>query len=131
MSHLAERKEKNCLNCGTTVVGKYCHVCGQENVEPKETFWQLASHFFANITHFDGKVFTSMKDLILRPGFLSNEYMSGKRASYLNPIRMYLFTSFVFFLVFFSLYTVDENTVKIEINKNNIDTRLCIVHKEF
>ena len=121
MSHLAERKEKNCLNCGTTVVGKYCHVCGQENVEPKETFWQLASHFLADITHFDGKVFTSMKDLILKPGFLSNEYMSGKRASYLNPIRMYLFTSFVFFLVFFSLYTVDENTVKIEINKNNID----------
>jgi len=121
MSHAAERKEKNCLNCGTTVVGKYCHVCGQENVEPKETFWQLASHFFADITHFDGKVFTSMKDLILRPGFLSNEYMSGKRASYLNPIRMYLFTSFVFFLVFFSLYTVDENSLKIEFNKTNID----------
>jgi len=121
MSHAAERKEKNCLNCGTTVVGKYCHVCGQENVEPKETFWQLASHFFADITHFDGKVFTSMKDLILRPGFLSNEYMSGRRASYLNPIRMYLFTSFVFFLVFFSLYTVDENSLKIEFNKTNID----------
>lgn len=121
MSHLAERKEKNCLNCGTTVVGKYCHVCGQENVEPKETVWHLAAHFFSDITHFDGKVFTSMKDLVLKPGFLSNEYMSGKRASYLNPIRMYLFTSFVFFLVFFSLYAVDENSVKIKIDKNNID----------
>lgn len=119
MSHLIERKEKNCLNCGTIVVGKYCHTCGQENIEPKETVWQLASHFFSDITHFDGKVFTSMKDLILKPGFLSKEYMNGKRASYLNPIRMYLFTSFVFFLVFFSLYSVDGNTVKIEVGKNN------------
>jgi hypothetical protein len=124
MSHLPERKEKDCLNCGTTVLGKYCHVCGQENLEPKETVWQLASHFFSDITHFDGKVFTSMKDLILMPGFLSREYMRGKRASYLNPVRMYLFTSFVFFLVFFSLYKVDENSLKIEnieINKKNID----------
>lgn len=121
MFHLPERKEKNCLNCGTIVVGKYCHVCGQENVEPKETVWQLVSHFFSDITHFDGKVFTSMKDLILKPGFLSREYMRGKRTSYLNPIRMYLFTSFVFFLVFFSLYKVDENSVHLVIGKNGID----------
>ncbi len=121
MSHLPERKEKNCLNCGTTVIGKYCHVCGQENVQPKETVWHLLSHFFNDITHFDGKFFTSMKDLILRPGFLSKEYMKGKRASYLNPVRMYLFTSFIFFLIFFSLYKVDEDSVVIQVNQNNID----------
>jgi hypothetical protein len=121
MSHLPERKEKNCLNCGTVVIGKYCHICGQENIEPKETVWHLLSHFFSGITHFDGKVFTSMKDLVLKPGFLSKEYVRGKRASYLNPIRMYLFTSFVFFLVFFSIYKVDENSVNIEIDKNNIN----------
>jgi len=121
MSHLPERKEKDCLNCGTTIIGKYCHVCGQENIEPKETVWHLVSHFFSDITHFDGKVFTSMKDLILKPGFLSKEYMKGKRVSYLNPIRMYLFTSFVFFLVFFSLYRIDENSLDILIGGNNID----------
>lgn len=121
MSHLPQRKEKNCLNCGTTVIGKYCHVCGQENIEPKETVWQLVSHFFNDITHFDGKFFTSIKDLVVKPGFLSKEYMKGKRASYLNPVRMYLFTSFIFFLVFFSLFKVDENSMNIGINKNNID----------
>ena len=121
MSHLSERKEKNCLNCETTVTGKYCHVCGQENTEPKETVWQLVSHFFSDITHFDGKVFTSMKDLVLKPGFLSREYMRGKRASYLNPVRMYLFTSFVFFLIFFSLYKVDENSLNIKVDKESIE----------
>ncbi len=121
MSHLAERKEKNCLNCGTTVIGKYCHKCGQENVEPKESVWHLLSHFFNDLTHFDGKFFTSMKDLILKPGFLSKEYMMGKRMSYLNPVRMYLFTSFVFFLIFFSLYKIDKESTLITINKKNIE----------
>ncbi len=115
MSHLRERIEKNCLNCGTTVIGKYCHVCGQENIEPKESVWHLISHFFSDITHFDGKFFTSIKDLILKPGFLSKEYMKGKRASYFNPIRMYLFTSFIFFLSFFSFFynTSKEPVVKL------------------
>ena len=104
MSHLAHRKETNCLNCGTTVIGAYCHVCGQENLEPKESLWHLVLHFFNDVTHFDGKFFSSLKDVLLKPGFLSKEYMNGRRASYLNPIRMYLFTSFIFFLVFFSAY---------------------------
>lgn len=103
MSHLRERKEKDCLNCGATVHGKYCHVCGQENVEPKETFFGMVTHFFYDITHFDGKFFTTVKDLLLYPGFLSAEYMKGKRMSYLNPVRMYVFTSAVFFLIFFSI----------------------------
>ena len=96
-------------------------MCGQENTEPKESVWQLVSHFFNDITHFDGKFFISMKDLISKPGFLSKEYMVGRRAKYLNPIRMYVFTSFIFFLVFFSLYKVNENSIKVSINKNNIE----------
>ena len=103
MSHRPERKEKNCLNCGTTVQGKYCQVCGQENTEPKETFWGMLTHFFNDITHFDGKFFTTLKDLLFRPGFLSAEYMKGRRMSYLNPVRMYVFTSAIFFLIFFSV----------------------------
>ena len=110
MSHLAQRKEKNCLNCGTTVVGRYCHVCGQENVEPKESMWQLVAHFFNDITHFDGKFFSTLKDLLFRPGFLPREYMNGRRASYLNPVRMYIFTSFIFFLIFFSAFHLDDKS---------------------
>lgn len=112
MSHLLQRKEKNCLNCGTTVIGKYCHNCGQENIEPEETLWQLVSHFFNDITHFDGKFFSTLKDLLFKPGFLSNEYMKGRRAAYLNPVRMYIFTSFIFFLIFFSMYHISDSEIK-------------------
>ncbi|MDB5203548.1 MAG: hypothetical protein JWQ27_2957 [Ferruginibacter sp.] len=112
MSHLKERKEKNCLNCNAEVNGRFCSICGQENIEPNESAWHLVTHVFNDITHFDGKFFSSLRLLITRPGFLSTEYAMGRRASYLNPVRMYIFTSAVFFLIFFSLFHFDKDMVK-------------------
>ncbi len=118
MSHLKERSEKKCLNCNTDLDGRYCHVCGQENLEPEETAWHLVTHFFNDITHFDGKFFSTLKCLIFKPGFLSSEYKMGRRASYLNPVRMYIFTSAIFFLIFFSVTHIgDGNVVKKTYNK--------------
>jgi len=105
VSHLKERKEKICLNCKADLYGRYCHVCGQQNLEPKETVWHLVLHFFNDITHFDG---STVKYLLRKPGFLSSEYMAGRRASYLNPIRMYVFTSAIFFIILFSLQSPDK-----------------------
>lgn len=119
MSHFKERVQKSCLNCNATVQGRFCHICGQENIEPKESVWHLISHFFQDITHFDGKFFSTLKYLLFRPGHLSREYMMGRRNSYLNPIRMYVFTSAFFFLFFFS--TVG----KVNVNNNN-----SLVHKQ-
>lgn len=114
MSHNQERKEKNCLNCNAIVLGRYCQVCGQENIEPKESFWHLVKHLFEDLTHFDGKFFITMKDLLFRPGFLSREYLRGRRVTYLHPVRMYLFTSAVFFLIYFSFYQKEEGIKKDE-----------------
>jgi len=108
MSHVPQRKEKDCLNCGAIVQGRFCHICGQENVVPKETFWHMFTHFFYDITHFDSKFFETTKDLLFRPGFLSKQYMLGKRTRYLHPIRMYVFTSAIFFLFFFSWFKPGE-----------------------
>ena len=72
-------------------------------MEPKETVWHLITHFFNDITHFDGKFFETVKLLLRKPGFLSAQYVAGRRASFLNPIRMYVFTSAIFFIIVFSL----------------------------
>jgi hypothetical protein len=104
VSHHQERKEKNCLNCNAVVAGRFCQTCGQENIEPKESFWYLATHFIHDLTHFDGKFFGTLKYLLFKPAFLSQEYLRGRRTSYLHPIRMYVFTSAFFFLIFFNFY---------------------------
>lgn len=118
MSHLKERVEKNCLNCNAQIMGRFCHICGQENIEPKESALHLINHFFQDITHFDGKFFSTLGLLIRRPGFLSAEYTRGRRASYLNPIRMYIFTSAFFFLIFFSFFKVNKETMTVNSTVN-------------
>lgn len=102
MSHHPERQEKNCLNCGTVVQGRYCHICGQENIVSHQSFWSLTKHFVYDIFHFDGKFWDTLRHLFLKPGFVPRAYIQGRRASYLDPIRMYLFTSTIFFLLFFA-----------------------------
>lgn len=111
MSHRKIRAEKICLNCRTETPGRYCPSCGQENIEPKQSVWHLITHFFSDVTHFDGKFFITVKDLFAKPGFLSAEYMAGRRAGYLDPIRMYIFTSAFFFLIFFSLFDAKQITI--------------------
>ncbi len=123
MSHQPERKEKNCLNCGVTVAGRYCQNCGQENIVPKQSFWGLITHFIYDIFHFDGKFFHTLQRLLFRPGFVPREYIAGKRMSYLDPIRMYLFTSALFFLIFFSLKNPTEDFVNVGGNSRSM-TRL-------
>ena len=96
------RHENNCLNCGSIVQERYCSHCGQENTEVKESFGHLIRHFFEDVTHYDSKFFVTIKDLIFKPGFLTKEYLAGRRASYLHPIRMYVFISFLYFLAAFA-----------------------------
>ena len=118
MSRLKQRKERNCLNCHIAVKGRFCHRCGQENIEPKESVWDLIAHFFKDITHFDGKFFSTVKYLFKKPGFLSKEYMIGRRASYVNPVRMYIFTSAFFFFIFFSFMKLDKKALVNDVNMN-------------
>ncbi|HEY4194490.1 MAG TPA: DUF3667 domain-containing protein [Mucilaginibacter sp.] len=95
------REENDCLNCGTLLEGKYCHNCGQENLQIKESFGHMMNHAISDYFHFDHQFFHTLKPLLFKPGFLTNEYMAGRRAQYLHPVKMYIFISIVFFLLFF------------------------------
>ena len=133
MSHSPERKENDCLNCGAIVHGRYCHVCGQENKVPRENFWDLVIHFFYDITHFDSKFFDTIKYLLGKPGFLPQEYIKGRRVSYLNPIRMYIFTSAFFFLIFFAFFAPSDDLLSgtdIKISPETRDSLLTSIDKK-
>lgn len=93
------REEKKCLNCGACVEGKYCPDCGQENRESRESFLDLIFRFVSTIINFDSKFWKTTRYLLFSPAKLSLEYMEGKRNSYVNPVQLYLFISFLAFFI--------------------------------
>ncbi|XOV94662.1 MAG: DUF3667 domain-containing protein [Bacteroidota bacterium] len=102
MSGLRKRKFRKCLNCGTKVLptDNYCPKCGQENRDFQLTFRELLNDFFHNYFALDSRFGRSFKPFFLKPGFLTIEFMKGKRMTYANPIRLYLVISVIHFFIF-------------------------------
>jgi hypothetical protein len=130
MSKNPLRKDKTCLNCRFVVENRFCPNCGQENSDTRKTFYQLFVHFFEDLTHYENAFWKTIKNLLFKPATLTKEYLSGKRLSYLAPIRLYIFISLItFFLISvfnsnnLSVKTVvkgESKTVYQEIKENSI-----------
>lgn len=101
----SKKKHTNefCLNCGTKLQDVFCHHCGQKDIPNRQTLGELWTNFISSFWSYEGKFFQTTKYIVTRPGYLAMEYNQGKRESYYHPARMYVFISFVFFLIFFSL----------------------------
>jgi len=116
---------ENCLNCGTKLIDSYCQHCGQKDIPRRQTLGDMLTNFISSFWSYEGKFFLTTKYLITRPGFLAVEYNAGRRESYYHPARMYVFISFVFFLIFFSLpdtVNMDDQDVKIELDRDAVES---------
>ncbi|MCJ7933566.1 MAG: DUF3667 domain-containing protein [Chryseobacterium sp.] len=99
MSHGKIREDKTCLNCGHYVEQRFCPHCGQENIESRQPFHFLFTHFIEDFTHYDGQFWKTIQYLFTRPGKLTKEYLAGKRQVYVAPVKLYIFISFITFLL--------------------------------
>jgi hypothetical protein len=124
MSKTNIRKDKTCLNCKHVVENKFCPNCGQKNEDTRKTFHHLFIHFFEDLTHYENAFWKTIRDLLVKPGSLTCEYLSGKRLTYLAPVKLYIFISFVTFLLLTMFPNETENNIKIdpktESTKDNI-----------
>lgn len=90
----------HCPNCGAPAPEAYCGRCGQPQQDHLRTsLGDLAREGVEELLAWDAKILTSFRRLLLSPGFLTTEYLAGRRARYLRPLRLYLTASVVFFLV--------------------------------
>lgn len=96
------RKADHCLNCNTQYdrENNYCPNCGQENNHNRASFGTLIMDFFHNYFSFDSKFSNSSLPFFFQPGYLTKKFVQGKRASFVNPVRLYLIISLLFFFVF-------------------------------
>jgi Protein of unknown function (DUF3667) len=90
----------DCPNCGASVSGNFCHQCGQETVLHPPSTREFLHEFIGHYVALEGKLLQTMKLLLLKPGQLSLEYLQGRRVRYIEPLRVYLTFSLIFFAVF-------------------------------
>ena len=86
-----------CHNCGIRLTGKYCAACGQKALPLSVTVHDFFHEFIHETLHVDGRIFQSIRRLLVSPGFLTREYIQGRRARWISPIRLYLIFSILFF----------------------------------
>lgn len=112
-------KNINCENCETPLQGEFCHKCGQKDIDTNFGFFKLLGFLFTEFINWDNKVLRTFKCLLFKPGFLSKKYHEGKRAAYMNPLKLYFFTSFFFFTLLFINYKSPQEK-EVRIHKNSI-----------
>lgn len=109
----------DCANCGATVSGHFCHACGQETVLHPPSAREFMHEFIGHYVALEGKLWKSLGLLLFRPGRLTLEYIKGRRVRYVQPLRMYLTFSLIFFAVLkFSMH--DLATHVSEGNKQSV-----------
>lgn len=88
-----------CLNCGTALVGGYCHRCGQ-SAHVHRSLAGMGHEILHGVFHFEGKLWHTLPLLAWRPGELTRRYIDGERARFVSPIAIFLFSIFALFAAF-------------------------------
>ena len=98
-SSAEENAPPTCRNCGAPVDGAYCAACGQETALRLPTLREFLREAAGRYVALDGRFWRTMFALLARPGFLTREYLAGRRRRYIRPARLYLFATLIFFAV--------------------------------
>jgi len=92
-------QEKRCLNCGAALNGSYCSGCGQEDEEVRRPFIALLKQLLRVVLELDGRAYRSLGLLLVRPAYLTLQFVNGRRHHYTPPLRLFLAISIGFFVI--------------------------------
>ena len=98
-----------CKNCDHQFSGKFCSNCGQSVKELERPIRFMVADFMGTIITFDTRLLKTLVTILFKPGYLTIDFLAGKRARYMPPFRFYLFISFVMFLL---MSTVTNKSIK-------------------
>jgi hypothetical protein len=117
---VSELETGNCQNCDFEFKGHFCPNCGQEVAEFNRPFGFILYDFVGNFFAFDTRFFRTFKYLMIRPGFLTSEFFQGRRMRYSPPFRIFVFLSFVLFLL---LQVITERSLDFEVSPNTSESK--------
>ena len=90
---------QSCRNCGARLSNQYCSVCGQRAVVRIVSLWEVLRELVDELFFLESRVWQTLGPLFFRPGRLTMDYLAGRRARYVPPVRLYIVLSVIFFVV--------------------------------
>lgn len=87
-----------CYNCSTELRGPWCHECGQAATDFHRHAHHLMFEAIEGLFHADGRLLRTLPRLVRDPAGLTRDYLAGKRASQIPPLRLVLVTLLILFL---------------------------------
>lgn len=110
-------EEHDCCTCGTHYQGNYCPRCGQSAIVGRYSF-KKALLLFLDVWGLGNRgMFRTLRDLLLRPGYMIRDYLSGMQMAYFPPFKM------LFLLVAFSVLVSSGFNIKMENHLANVRER--------
>jgi hypothetical protein len=91
--------DEPCRNCGDPTPGRFCPACGQRKVETRVSLRVIIGDVVQDELLLNRATPRTLVALLFRPGHLTDEYIRGRMARYIPPLRLYLVASIVFFLM--------------------------------
>jgi len=85
-----------CRNCTTPLAGRWCHACGQDSRDPLRALGVLLEEWLDSALSWDSRLLRTLELLFRAPGALTDEFVAGRRAAYLGPVRLYVLASIVY-----------------------------------
>lgn len=107
-------QQYRCSTCGTEYVGNYCPRCGQSSKIGRYSF-KRAFLLFLDVWGLGNRgMFRTLRDLLLRPGFMIRDYLSGMQMAYFPPFKMFFLLSTLSLAVQGGLNIMGKNSFKKE-----------------
>ena len=78
-----------CSSCKTEYTGNYCPRCGQAAGVGRFSFKKTVMMFLDLWAIGNRSMLRTIRDLILRPGYMIRDYISGMRSAYFPPFQMF------------------------------------------
>ena len=88
-----------CASCGTVYQGNFCPRCGQSANVGRFSF-KKAFLLFLDVWGVGNRgMFRSIRDLVLRPGYMIRDYLRGMQSAYFPPFKMFFLLAALSFVV--------------------------------
>ena len=97
-----------CFNCGAALAGPWCHACGQLGEDYHRSAHHLIWELLEGLFHADGRLWHTLPRLLFRPASLTRDYLAGKRASQVPPLRVFFIVVLLLFLVGEAVSDIDH-----------------------